>query len=482
MNTTMHNSICDWTCESSPTSLSEPDDNELDIGFGGQLNYGLKLEDGFELAEPLLHHSPGHFHRDELNLSLNTHCNRRPKLEPTAELESHPMIAPPAQNNSPDAQMDIYRDLILRHLIQDIATTCSKLALPTDPTLWTIEHTMNWVKEMCEQFSICAPLKITISGKQMMEMSVEEFCFHMPEGGDTLHAQFQLWKTAFESHTQQRPQFQPHSIPSVALVNKTWDVNSIDSEAAAPATINIHTNIHGSSPIMATENLHPNYYANFAPRHHQPAGYSLSMVNQQPIHYNQMPQFQCGDSYYTEYTNSHVLASPSQSDISSSSSMVDEDPMDARFMGFEQTNRLVYENSLQNVAYLDMSYGQNVMNQQVNGTFPSLNEGTPTGYAGNNAFSKSSSGSIHLWHFIRELLDQPKEYSSCVRWVDRSEGTFKIESSHNLARYWGLRKNRSQMNYDKLSRSLRQYYKKGIIQKPEKKQRLVYKFLPPYNH
>nr|CAD2185832.1 unnamed protein product [Meloidogyne enterolobii] len=60
--------------------------------------------------------------------------------------------------------------------------------------------------------------------------------------------------------------------------------------------------------------------------------------------------------------------------------------------------------------------------------------------------------------------------------------TFKIESSHHLARYWGIRKNRAAMNYDKLSRSLRQYYKKGIIQKPEKKQRLVYKFLPPYNH
>jgi len=116
--------------------------------------------------------------------------------------------------------------------------------------------------------------------------------------------------------------------------------------------------------------------------------------------------------------------------------------------------------------------------------------------------STTSSNTIHLWHFIRELLDQPVinqllaipthksdnpnpqsqgEYGSCVRWVNREEGTFKIESSQHLARYWGLRKNRSAMNYDKLSRSLRQYYKKGIIKKPEKKQRLVYKFLPPYH-
>lgn len=100
--------------------------------------------------------------------------------------------------------------------------------------------------------------------------------------------------------------------------------------------------------------------------------------------------------------------------------------------------------------------------------------------------SHGTGGTIHLWHFIRELLEQPKEYGGCVRWVDRKEGrgkkwskiweflgTFKIESSHHLARYWGIRKNRSAMNYDKLSRSLRQYYKKGIIQKPEKKQRLV---------
>lgn len=35
------------------------------------------------------------------------------------------------QNNSNDGQMDIYRDLILRHLIQDISTTCAKLGLPT---------------------------------------------------------------------------------------------------------------------------------------------------------------------------------------------------------------------------------------------------------------------------------------------------------------------------------------------------------------
>ena len=41
--------------------------------------------------------------------------------------------------------------------------------------------------------------------------------------------------------------------------------------------------------------------------------------------------------------------------------------------------------------------------------------------------------------------------------------------------------NRPAMNYDKLSRSLRQYYKKGIMKKTERSQRLVYQFCHPYH-
>ncbi|XP_067083651.1 SAM pointed domain-containing Ets transcription factor [Osmerus mordax] len=86
---------------------------------------------------------------------------------------------------------------------------------------------------------------------------------------------------------------------------------------------------------------------------------------------------------------------------------------------------------------------------------------------------------IHLWQFLRELLLKPHNYGRCIRWVNKEKGIFKIEDSGHVARLWGLRKNRPAMNYDKLSRSIRQYYKKGIIRKPDVSQRLVYQFVHP---
>lgn len=87
---------------------------------------------------------------------------------------------------------------------------------------------------------------------------------------------------------------------------------------------------------------------------------------------------------------------------------------------------------------------------------------------------------IHLWQFLKELLAAPQQNGTAIRWLDRSKGVFKIEDSVRVARLWGRRKNRPAMNYDKLSRSIRQYYKKGIMKKTERSQRLVYQFCHPY--
>ncbi|XP_053946195.1 DNA-binding protein D-ETS-4 isoform X2 [Anastrepha ludens] len=93
---------------------------------------------------------------------------------------------------------------------------------------------------------------------------------------------------------------------------------------------------------------------------------------------------------------------------------------------------------------------------------------------------RSGGSHIHLWQFLKELLAEPQLHGTAIRWIDRNRGIFKIEDSVRVAKLWGGRKNRPAMNYDKLSRSIRQYYKKGIMKKTERSQRLVYQFCHPY--
>uniref|UniRef100_A0A8C9SD95 ETS transcription factor ELK3 n=1 Tax=Scleropages formosus TaxID=113540 RepID=A0A8C9SD95_SCLFO len=81
---------------------------------------------------------------------------------------------------------------------------------------------------------------------------------------------------------------------------------------------------------------------------------------------------------------------------------------------------------------------------------------------------------ITLWQFLLQLLlDQNHKHLIC--WTS-NDGEFKLLKSEEVAKLWGLRKNKTNMNYDKLSRALRYYYDKNIIKKVIG-QKFVYKFV-----
>ncbi|XP_064330780.1 ETS translocation variant 3-like protein [Phalacrocorax carbo] len=90
--------------------------------------------------------------------------------------------------------------------------------------------------------------------------------------------------------------------------------------------------------------------------------------------------------------------------------------------------------------------------------------------------AESSPGSrqIQLWHFILELL-QKEEFRHVIAWQQGECGEFVIKDPEEVARLWGRRKCKPQMNYDKLSRALRYYYNKHILHKTKGK-RFTYKF------
>ncbi|XP_055891472.1 uncharacterized protein LOC106058449 isoform X3 [Biomphalaria glabrata] len=87
--------------------------------------------------------------------------------------------------------------------------------------------------------------------------------------------------------------------------------------------------------------------------------------------------------------------------------------------------------------------------------------------------STSGSGQIQLWQFLLELLSDSAN-AACITW-EGTNGEFKLVDPDEVARRWGERKSKPNMNYDKLSRALRYYYDKNIMTKVHGK-RYAYKF------
>ncbi|XP_029467736.1 ETS domain-containing protein Elk-1 [Rhinatrema bivittatum] len=82
--------------------------------------------------------------------------------------------------------------------------------------------------------------------------------------------------------------------------------------------------------------------------------------------------------------------------------------------------------------------------------------------------------SVTLWQFLLQLLEEQSN-EHLISWTS-NDGEFKLVDAEEVARLWGLRKNKTNMNYDKLSRALRYYYDKNIIKKVSG-QKFVYKFV-----
>ncbi|XP_044737327.1 ets DNA-binding protein pokkuri isoform X2 [Chrysoperla carnea] len=82
-----------------------------------------------------------------------------------------------------------------------------------------------------------------------------------------------------------------------------------------------------------------------------------------------------------------------------------------------------------------------------------------------------------LWDFLQQLLNDPSQrYTNYITWKNRETGVFKIADPAGLAKLWGIQKNHLSMNYDKMSRALRYYYRVNILRKVQG-ERHCYQFL-----
>ncbi|XP_077292602.1 ETS variant transcription factor anterior open [Arctopsyche grandis] len=82
-----------------------------------------------------------------------------------------------------------------------------------------------------------------------------------------------------------------------------------------------------------------------------------------------------------------------------------------------------------------------------------------------------------LWDFLQQLLNDPTQrYTNYIAWKNHDSGVFKIVDPAGLAKLWGIQKNHLSMNYDKMSRALRYYYRVNILRKVQG-ERHCYQFL-----
>ncbi|XP_045495274.1 DNA-binding protein D-ETS-6-like [Colias croceus] len=94
-------------------------------------------------------------------------------------------------------------------------------------------------------------------------------------------------------------------------------------------------------------------------------------------------------------------------------------------------------------------------------------------YAALSGCARTSGGQVQLWQF---LLEELAAGAPGICWEGSpGEGEFRLSDPEEVARRWGRRKQKPNMNYDKLSRALRYYYDKNIMGKVHGK-RYAYKF------
>lgn len=88
-----------------------------------------------------------------------------------------------------------------------------------------------------------------------------------------------------------------------------------------------------------------------------------------------------------------------------------------------------------------------------------------------------ANGSKRLWEFLRDLLNDPSTNPSLIKWTNQEKGEFRMVKTKEIARMWGEIKNNDRMNYENMSRAIRYYYKRKIME-PVLNRRLVYRFGP----
>lgn len=365
------------------------------------------------------------------------------KKEPLSEgsRQAHKPLKPTLS----DVKIEPLLDLAADQVNKEITNTCEMLSISSNPRQWSKEDVKSWLFWTVQQFSI--PMSLldldlwNMDGQTIINFGEEEFRQRLPQReGETLFAQFDIWRTnsnyeqtyipqSCSQESQQVPRYAPPPYPDY------WQ----------------------EGPVSGAEGHHQQGPPSHESISHNPDSFSDIAYMLQMLDHQNNPVGDPQTHYITPKTEPGL--GPQYSPHHS-----------------HQTSPPPYPGSDHHseAGTVGSDYGVDPMEEEED------EEEEEVEVPIIKAPSRPGTN-IHLWQFVKELLMQPNLYGNYIHWIDRPKGIFKIVDSVKVATLWGKRKNRPAMNYDKLSRSLRQYYKKGIMKKTERSQRLVYQFCHPYH-
>ncbi|KAI8042253.1 hypothetical protein M5D96_003555 [Drosophila gunungcola] len=321
-------------------------------------------------------------------------------------------------------------------------------SLPSDPRLWSREDVLVFLRFCVREFDL-PKLDFDLfqmNGKALCLLTRADFGHRCPGAGDVLHNVLQM--LIIESHMMQwhlpnspvtptsRYPLSPHSHPPTP----TWPPLN-----APPENSPFHSTAHGLAG------------------HHFMAPNSVTLspppsVDSQASSPPQAPYQNGGVANGGAGASAAGAPSSSSNPASSSASSTGSNGSQPNIMPMKGISSASSNHSDSEEEYSE-SNGGGV------GKLP----------AGSLPYS-TANGRL-LWDFLQQLLnDRNQKYSDLIAWKCRDTGVFKIVDPAGLAKLWGIQKNHLSMNYDKMSRALRYYYRVNILRKVQG-ERHCYQFL-----
>lgn len=333
-------------------------------------------------------------------------------------------------------------------------------SLASDPRLWSRDDVLSFLKWSEREFDL-QPFDLDMfqmNGKAMCLLTRNDLSERSPGSGDVLHNVLQLL------------------IRDATLLQRC-----LPSSPVTPTSRHAYPLSPHSHPSTPNWNILAQNSESFHPSHAAIAAHFMAQSNSVTLSPAPSVDSQAGSPQHADNTNQttyvHSMFGSSQSNGSGSNqSDSDEDsyqvgsPQNIKQSGSPPSTPGIHGVSA-SLPQTQMPRSPKDIPSGVGAFQPVAREFFPV-----ESPEPNTNGRL-LWDFLQQLLNDPTQrYTNYIAWKNRDTGVFKIVDPAGLAKLWGIQKNHLSMNYDKMSRALRYYYRVNILRKVQG-ERHCYQFL-----